>query len=364
MKRFMSLIILLLTFLIVYPYETRAFGKGGIIKTGIVMQNWRIEADSERIAELSIPINVIFPVNEKIHIQLYNSPALARFGDFEIGGLSDTWIRGTYILIDGKMMVSGGIGLPTGKTGLTGDEASLSALLSRNVFKFQLPVFGQGFTLSTGVIYAHSFNDKFAIGSGLNFVYQGKYKYMEYDFDPGEQMGMNVGFDYKPFATLKLDMDFLYTFYMRDKLNNTEFFGAAAKLGFKFGLVYGTEKRVLNIEGRYRHSGKNDTWDGTTLITEPKNSNVKQMELETFYHIGFSQMFSLDILFDSRLYTENEYGVGQANIYGVGIKNNIQLTPNIEVSILFRQFSGDAYVIADIQSCSGKDFQIGTTIKL
>jgi len=364
MKRFMSLIILFLIFLIGAPYEVKALGKGGIIQTGIVMQNWRVESNSERIAELTIPINVILPVNDKIHIQLYNSPGFARFGDFEISGLSDTWVRGTYTLMDGKMMVSGGIGLPTGKTGLTGDEASLSALISRNVFKFQLPVFGQGFTLSTGIIYAHSFNEKFAIGGGLNFVYQGKYKYVEYDFDPGEQMGMNVGFDYKPFASLKLDMDFLYTFYMRDKLNNTEFFGAAAKLGFKFGLVYGTEKRALNIVGRYRHSGKNETWDGMTLITEPRNSNVQQMELETFYHIRFSQMFSLDILFDSRLYTENEYGVGQANIYGLGIKNNIQLTPNIEIGVLLRQFTGDAYVITDIQNCSGKDFQIGTIIKL
>ena len=55
---------------------------------------------------------------------------------------------------------------------------------------------------------------------------------------------------------------------------------------------------MFSATGRIRYSDKNETWDGTTLITEEKNSNIIQMEADCFYRIKFSRIYTLDILFD------------------------------------------------------------------
>jgi len=336
----------------------------GIIRTGLVIQNWKIDNFEDRIAEGTFPIEVVLPIREKINLQIIHSPAVSRYGDVELSGMSDTWIRGTYAVVDDKIMVSAGLGLPTGKTGLKNDEAMLSSLLSNNIFKFRLPVFGQGVTVSSGVMYVNPVNEKLAIGGGINFVYQGKYAYLDYDFDPGEQIGLSLGFDYKLSSSASFNIDLLYTYYMKDKLNDVEIFGAASKIGVKGGLIYGNQKRLLKVVGYLRIAGKNEIWDGTTLITEPKNSNITQMELEALYKMRLSNLFSLDILFDGRSYIENDYGLGQADIFGIGLGNNIQLTPNVEVNVLFKQFLGDGYFYTNLRSFSGIELQIGTTIRL
>ena len=83
------------------------------------------------------------------------------------------------------------------------------------------------------------------------------------------------------------------------------------------------------------------------------------------FSIKLSRLFSLDILFDGRSYIENEYGEWQADIFGGGISNNLYLTNNLEINILFKLFMGDAYFYGNdkIQDCSGREFQIGTIIR-
>ncbi|UCE07943.1 MAG: hypothetical protein JSW07_07900, partial [bacterium] len=144
MRKILSSIFILLIFygeLISQPYD-------GILRTGFMIQIWSIEKLNKPISENTFPIEVIYPIRENLSIQFNHSPAVSRFGRTNLSGLSDTWIRSTYAFMNNRASVSVGLGLPTGKTELNTSEMILSRFLSQNAFKFRLPVFGQGLTVS------------------------------------------------------------------------------------------------------------------------------------------------------------------------------------------------------------------------
>lgn len=363
MKLSISFIILILIFSFSQSGSAGDGVQPAAIHTSVVLQSWKIDGMDDDISEGTLPIEILIPINHKFNLQVSHSPAISRIDTIRLVGLSDTWLRSTYSFYDDKLMVSGGIGLPTGKRDLSQDETMLATLLGNNVFKFQLPVFGQGFTASGGIMYAHPISERFVIGGGANFVLQGKYKYLKYDFDPGEQIGLNLGFDYNHSPAAKFNFDFLYNYYMKDRIEKVEH-RVTPQIGAKARFIYNDNKKVIFIAGSLRLKGKSETTLGTTIIPDSTNSNITQMELTAFYRIELNEKLSFDVLFDGRSYIENEYRIGQADIFTLGLRNNIQLRPNIHLNISLKQSFGDGYFSEKIVKFSGREFQIGSTIEL
>ena len=96
MKRIILLLVLIIVFCPVLQ-EFAGANNNGVIRTSIVMQNWKIENVNNRIAEGTFPIEVILPLRKEINLQILHSPAISRFGNTKLSGLSDTWIRNSYI---------------------------------------------------------------------------------------------------------------------------------------------------------------------------------------------------------------------------------------------------------------------------
>ena len=100
---------------------------------------------------------------------------------------------------------------------------------------------------------------------------------------------------------------------------------------------------MLIITGKYNHKGKIETEYGTTLISDSTNSNVNRFEIEAVYRFKLTQIYLIDFLLEERYYVENEYKKGQANIFGVGIRNNIRLAPNLVLYLEFENLFGNGY---------------------
>ena len=221
-------VILYIIFLILFvPKLCFCQGEKGSVKTSFVLQQWDIEKIDDKINEVTFPIEVNYLVQDNLNIQINHFPAMSTFGSNNMSGLSDTWIRTAYSFANDKAMASIGIGIPTGKTELDSEEIVLSRLLSEQAFKFQLPVFGQGMTVSGGIMYAHPFNDDFTIGAGLNYVFRNSYKFStsnQVEYNPGEQFGINIGFDYQIIENLRSNVDIVLNYYSTDKIDNKEIF--------------------------------------------------------------------------------------------------------------------------------------------
>ena len=357
------ILVLLLAYNISYgqnEYLHNNIASTKLIRTSIIIQDWGIDGIENHISEGTLPIEIIYPINRKFNLNIYNSPAISRFGNKNINGLSDTWIRCLYNYSN-NIIFSCGAGIPTGTSQLTKEEYALANIINLNMFKFQVPIYGQGFTLSNGVITAYPINEKFVIGGGLNYVFRGKFKYCEnlnHEFNPGDNIGLNLGLDYYHSDKINLNLDLLFTYYTNDKLNDTNIFGAATKKVIKFGFNYFTQKHLIWAIVRYRLSGKNEIWDGTTLITEPQNTNITERELNAIYQMNLSSYYAINFLVDLRSYVENDYGAGQADIFGGGIGNIIQILPNFKINVLFKFFIGDGYYNGTVNTFTGSEFRI------
>jgi len=334
-----------------------------IVRFSFVMQNWKIDGLDDRIAEGTFPIELIYPLNSRLNLQIYHSPAISNYGDIELHGFSDTWIKSTYLLNNEKMMINGGVGIPTGTTNLNNESAALSALLTQDIFKFGLPVFGQGFSANVGIAIAYPVNENFVLGSGVDFTYQGNYEFLQYKFDPGNQLSLNAGFDYNVSTNIKFNFDFIYTTYSKDKIDDIKN-QIAPKFVVKSGLQLIHKNKMLLFAGRIRKNGKNETSFGSSVLVDSLNSNITQLELDATYKIKLTEHFSFDILFDGRSYIENKFRNGQGDIFGGGVRNTIKLTPNVQVSVLFKSFFGDSYFnyIKEIHKITGIEFKIMTMI--
>ena len=335
------------------------------VQTGIVFQNWRIDGVEDRIIEGTMPISVIWPINENSSIQLMHSPAVSRFGNIQLSGMSDTWLHGSYIAND-RYVFSAGMGLPTGKSRLTTSEMTLLNLLSRNTFRFMLPIYGQGFTLTLGTATAIPVSDKFVAGVGLNYVMRSPYYFqdaLDSKFNPGDQFAFTAGLDHQTLDNLRLIADIIITYFTNDKLEKIEVYGAATRITGKIGMVYTNDQHMVWAVARYRMAGKNETWNGTTLMAESFNSNVTERELEAVYSYTFSDLFKVKLTFDARSYVENESGTGQADLFGGGVESHFQLSPNMLLISSFKHFIGDGEYNRYIVAMSGSEFRLSTVVR-
>lgn len=340
-----------------------AQNSGAILKTGIVVQKWTIKGWSDPISEGTFPIELIYPIRENISLQVNHSPAASQFGNSNLSGLSDTWIRSNYSLADDRTMLSLGVGLPTGKTDLNTSEMAMTALLSQNAFKFRLPVFGQGLTISAGAMYAYPINDQVTLGAGVNYVFRGNYKLSQSHpgkFDPGDQLGVNAGMDYLITPRLRANIDFILNYYTADKLGSTKIFASGPKLTAKAGFQYQVPFGLIWARSFYRYKAKNESWDGQSLAPDAKNTNVTQREIELGGKIPLSDNLTLLVNGEIRSYVENEFRKGWVDLAGLGCGYELILSEKFSLLIAFRVFLGDGNFYDTNPSMTGTEFQIGT----
>ena len=351
--------------LFVFPVLLYCQDEGGMLKTSIVMQRWDIEKIDDSITEATMPIEFIYPLYENLNIQVSHFPALSQFGKSHLAALSDTWVRSTYSFANDQALVSFGLGLPTGKTKLDSSEIILARLLSEQSFKFQLPVYGQGLSVSSGIMYAYPIMDNLTIGGGMNFVFRGKYRFSEIntvDYNPGDQLGLNIGFDYMVNQSLSFTSDFVYNYYTADKLGQKKVFISGPQFSTKLAIQYQNEIGLFWLLADYQTKAKNSLYAylNDELKPEPKNSNITLREINVGGKFSLSEKFFLTVVGEIRSYVENEYKHGWVDLFGGGFIGEYSLTQNLIIFSGVKLLFGDREMKNTNPSLSGKEFQFGT----
>ncbi len=338
---------------------------GASVRTSIVWQQWSIESVDDAISEITLPIEVLYPLQENVLLQVNHSPAVSSIGDVNMSGLSDTWIRATYSFADNNAMASFGIGLPTGKTGLDSKELILVRWLSEQSFKFQLPVYGQGLTMSGGVMYAYPVNEFLTIGSGLNYVFRGKYK-LDKDkpeMDPGDQIGINLGLDYAFNSAMAANLDAVYWYYLADDLGLDNKYTSGPSLILKVGFNYKIDYGTFWANALLHTKAKNEL-DLITLSETQKYSNRTLRELSFGYKFNLSEKFDMSVMGEGRSYVESKDDPNWVDLFGGGFIGEYAMTENLKLTSGLKLFFGDRYLPIDPNTptpkLQGLEFYIGS----
>ena len=341
--------------------------KNGILKTGLVYQNWSIEKLDDPVSEATFPIEVIYQIQNNLNIQIKHFPTFSKYGSASLNGLSDFWVKSSYSFAGNRALACIGFSLPTGKTKLDSSEIVITRILSKNSFKFRMPVLGQGLTLNGGIMYAYPLNDKITLGGGLNFVYHHGYKFSKLSklrYNPGEQFGLNIGLDYTILKNLNSNFDFIYNYYTKDKIDTDKIFSSGPKLSIRFGLQYKHSFGLFWTNAYFRIKGKNESWDGQTLVPDSTNSNNLQREVIFGARKKLNKTVVLFANLEIRSYIENDFMADYCDIFGIGFGCDLFLINDFTLSPDLIIYFGDGefeYLNKSLnQTFSGIEFKINT----
>jgi hypothetical protein len=361
MKKYDRLILLILLPCILWGLEDFIPPRStGFVSIGGQYQQWNSDDFSDPIQQTSGPILVFYPVTPNWFLNISNSPASASTGDLSISGVSDTWIRTTYVTPNEQFMINFGIGVPTGRSDLTMEELALVSSLSQNIFRFRLPVYGQGLNIRAGFGVAIPMQQGSVIGLGANYIVKGAYTFLDglaTEYDPGDEINVVAGLGV-PVGNGKWSIDAVYTLYSVDRVDGTDIIDAGDKILVNTSLAYKSNSSFFYGALRFRQRGKNELYIPTGMETIGD-----QIETDGLWQFRQWAQGGLSVIWDGRFYSENEAGFGHATIYGAGIGLQHGLNPKTSVRAQIKYLTGTIQYITDI-NVSGLDLLIQFIFKI
>jgi hypothetical protein len=324
----------------------------GSITAGCAYQMWRTDGDSlGSVSQVSFPVTVTLPLSQAFQLTIVHTPALSKANDLynlsyrssakhdqlKINGLSDTWVQGAYLFPSGAAMVNFGLGLPTGKTGLTNVQFDLAKQLSMNIFRYQVPVYGQGFCGRAGGAAAFPMGRTAVAGIGGQFLYHGKYNPISYSYDypgrvgtlapyepeykPGNEVTVQAGLDLLLGEKFKLMVDLEVTAYQRDLLDGREVFKSGTRSLASVGMYHEFGQQFIMANVRYRIRGKHEYLDSLALNMQTSTRNLlgNQFEADLVYKAYAFRDGGFFVYGDVRFYDTNENNTDGAMAIGGGV---------------------------------------------
>jgi hypothetical protein len=207
---------------------------------------------NETVSQLSLPVFVTIPVNERLSFDVGTSFARTHVTSdgavSEISGLTDTQLRGNLTLGSDFVVLTAGLNLPTGKSAVTLDQFRAAGLIGNDFLAFPISSMGTGLAVTGGLALARSFGN-WNLGAGGAVRRSAGYEPFDIPgqslrFQPGNEYRARVGAD-RPVGAGRMALGLTYSAFGKDDVG---------------GSVYNTGNRLI-AQGMYTDafSGHNVT---------------------------------------------------------------------------------------------------------
>lgn len=315
-------------------------------RAGISLEYWK--AKDDQIVSFSLPLTVLYPYSDKIRLYASTAPSVNNLNtgtSYSLSGLSDLKLGGHALILNDSYLITFGLNLPTGKSGMSTDEYPVATVLTMSAFNFRVPSLGQGFDIQAGISGAREMGD-FIVGYGISFLMKGGFKpYQGNDasYNPGEEITFTVGADriYDLFdRDVRITGDLLYSIYTNDTWDGENIFKSGNSLILQLQSVFNFKEYNCIVFIRERMKGKNKTGAGDIYDTERKNSNTNQFQIQAVASKPYKPDLKVRGIFDLKLYSNNGYGSGGATLLGLGAGGKYQMSPRLVLDTEFRFYFG------------------------
>ena len=189
---------------------------------------------NEKISSFSLPMFYIYPVTDKLTLDLGTSFAMASvkrydelgtttISESEMSGLTDTQLRASYAFGQDAVVVTTGVNLPTGSATVDPDQIDAATRIGSDFLLFPISGFGSGLGFTGGVALAKPVG-VWNLGFGTSVRYSGEYEpYRDASgvpqkFTPGPEYRARFGAD-MPYGTGRMSFGLTYSKFGDDKAN-------------------------------------------------------------------------------------------------------------------------------------------------
>jgi hypothetical protein len=223
-------------------------GENRLIKvdTGLRYRAWTLDEDGDelRVSQLAVPVRVRVPLDRQaLALTVETSAALSgleRDVRESLGGGSDTDIMASYMLPSERLIVTGGVRLPTGPTDFEGADVRIARAVANQLLGFSTRRYGAGFDTYGHVSAAWPLTDEVSIGGTAKVTVTGEYEFAQSaeeglngTIGPSDELALSVGASYRRDiedlwsegrSDISLNLDLAARFYGADRLDGDEVF--------------------------------------------------------------------------------------------------------------------------------------------
>lgn len=338
--------------------------------TGFVYTHWTLKYPSNEKISLNqfwVPLSGYVAIQENIEVRYYlagssNNLELGKTqGERYLGGVGDARIELSRTFAKDRVMVSGGVNLPFGKTELgINDDRAIIDMLSQNFLEFPMRSFGQGLGLRLTVGAANNISENTVLGVGAGFEYIGPYNpyFGIGEYDPGDVFSADLGISNRS-KTTAYSFSMNYSLFMDDKLDKSKVFKQGQQFGMRARGVYDDDRYRVAAGAGYLFRGRNTRYDlqASSIVDRLKlygNELVFSFEFGRYLPGGwrFSPLFSLLLI------AGNEENLGESRVFTSGGSINKIFSKRYRASFWFKFMNGDA----DGKTIELSGYQLSTSL--
>lgn len=183
-----------------------------------------------KISEFALPLFVLLPVNEHLSFDVGTSYAHSEVDRTDAGtkttssisGITDTQVRGNYVLGNDFVVLTAGVNLPTGTSTVTQQQQLAGGLIGSDFLAFPISSMGTGFGGTGGLALARPIGD-WNLGLGLSARRSARYDPFAatggqaLHYQPGNEYRVRAGVD-RALGTGRASLGFTYSTFGNDNL--------------------------------------------------------------------------------------------------------------------------------------------------
>jgi hypothetical protein len=185
---------------------------------------YRIDAPVDAtVSELAIPLFVSLPVGSRASVDVGTAYARARVTSgtehSDIAGLTDVQLRAQYTLGSDRVVLTGGINLPTGNASVSADQLAAATLIGSDFLAFPVSNMGTGLAVTGGAAMAYPLG-AWNLGAGASIRRSRAYEPFDvpgesFRYQPGNEVRLRLGID-RPVAEGRVAFGATYAAFGRD----------------------------------------------------------------------------------------------------------------------------------------------------
>ena len=332
-----------------------------VIKIMPVYQNWSMDMDTSRsnYSQASTLLFFQYPINNRSTVSLQAARAKTG-GDMEsINGLTDMKIGGNWRIPTLNSVFFVNVNLPSGKSKLSREQFATSIIISNPVLQLQVPNFGQGWMLSSGITWANALSGRFVLGGGISYLYSAAYTALKgYDaYNPGNELLLTGGMDFRLNASATLSLDVIYTIYGKDKFGGVEVLAPGNKQVYSLQYRHFFGHDQLQVLLRYRTRARNQL-----IVLEQTNKIIPDnIDFLAHYHHRFSPIFFSSIIGEARHFRSSLAQLSQGTVFTIGVVSGIKLNSTFSLPLQLKYHFG---TFREYISLSGVEMSLAVQMML
>lgn len=165
------------------PIDTRV--QQGRFSPQFIFQSWKRSSNESlptnvkpEVRQIAIPLFISYPISRELRLSLTQTGAFSEIGSKEnqrLKGWDDTHIQVSYLTANRRLLLIGGLGLPTGDALSTAQAHEIANALYSDLLPFKVSRYGEGFNVGGDAMWAQHVGP-FGLAIGAGYLYRGSYE--------------------------------------------------------------------------------------------------------------------------------------------------------------------------------------------